>query len=58
MDIKKEKLEIQNLQQKKLFITGIGTEIGKTVCSAILTKYFKADIGNPFNLEIYIFQTV
>lgn len=47
MDIKKEKLEIQNLQQKKLFITGIGTEIGKTVCSAILTKHFKADYWKP-----------
>lgn len=47
MDIKKEKLEIQNLQQKKLFVTGIGTEIGKTVCSAILTKYFNADYWKP-----------
>lgn len=33
--------------EKKLFITGIGTEIGKTVCSAILTKYFKADYWKP-----------
>jgi len=33
--------------QKKLFITGIGTEIGKTVCSAILTKYYKADYWKP-----------
>lgn len=47
MDIKKVKLEIQNSQQKKLFITGIGTEIGKTVCSSILTKYFKADYWKP-----------
>lgn len=47
MDIKKEKLEIQNLEQKKLFVTGIGTEIGKTVCSAILTKYFNADYWKP-----------
>lgn len=31
----------------KLFITGIGTEVGKTVCSAILTKYFKADYWKP-----------
>ncbi|CAA7196078.1 dethiobiotin synthase [Chryseobacterium potabilaquae] len=30
-----------------LFITGIGTEIGKTVCSAILTTYFKADYWKP-----------
>lgn len=31
----------------KLFVTGIGTEIGKTVCSSILTKYFKADYWKP-----------
>ncbi|MFC0425367.1 dethiobiotin synthase [Chryseobacterium scophthalmum] len=31
----------------KLFITGIGTEVGKTVCSAILIKYFKADYWKP-----------
>ncbi|MNU19254.1 ATP-dependent dethiobiotin synthetase BioD 1 [compost metagenome] len=47
MDTKKEKLEIQNLQQKKLFVTGIGTEVGKTVCSSVLTKYFKADYWKP-----------
>ncbi|MCC9036745.1 dethiobiotin synthase [Chryseobacterium sp. Ch-15] len=47
MDIKKGKLEIQDSLQKKLFITGIGTEVGKTVCSAILTKYFKADYWKP-----------
>ncbi|MCD1116703.1 dethiobiotin synthase [Chryseobacterium turcicum] len=47
MDIKKEKLEIQNLEQRKLFVTGIGTEIGKTVCSAILVKHFKADYWKP-----------
>jgi dethiobiotin synthetase len=32
---------------KQLFITGIGTEVGKTVCSAVLTKYFKADYWKP-----------
>ena len=47
MDIKKGKLEIQDSLQKKLFITGIGTEVGKTVCSAILAKYFKADYWKP-----------
>ena len=47
MDLKKGKLEIQNSLQKKLFVTGIGTEVGKTVCSAILTKYFKADYWKP-----------
>lgn len=31
----------------KLFITGIGTEVGKTVCSAILTKYFNAEYWKP-----------
>jgi dethiobiotin synthetase len=30
-----------------LFVTGIGTEVGKTVCSAILTKYFNADYWKP-----------
>lgn len=39
--------EMKNSEQKKLFITGIGTEVGKTVCSAILTKYFKADYWKP-----------
>lgn len=47
MDIKKGKLEIQDSLPKKLFITGIGTEIGKTVCSSVLTKYFKADYWKP-----------
>ncbi|ANF52528.1 ATP-dependent dethiobiotin synthetase BioD [Chryseobacterium glaciei] len=31
----------------KLFVTGIGTEVGKTVCSAILTKYFNTDYWKP-----------
>lgn len=31
----------------KLFITGIGTEIGKTVCSAVLVQHFKADYWKP-----------
>lgn len=47
MDTKKEKLEIQNFEQKKLFVTGIGTEVGKTVCSSVLTKYFNADYWKP-----------
>ncbi|WP_292011000.1 dethiobiotin synthase [Chryseobacterium sp.] len=33
--------------QQNLFITGIGTGIGKTVCSAILTQYFNADYWKP-----------
>ncbi|MCX2586042.1 dethiobiotin synthase [Pedobacter sp. MR22-3] len=31
----------------KLFITGIGTEVGKTICAAILTKYFNATYWKP-----------
>lgn len=31
----------------ELFVTGIGTEVGKTVCSAILVQYFKADYWKP-----------
>lgn len=32
---------------KKYFVTGIGTEIGKTVTAAILTEYLKADYWKP-----------
>lgn len=32
---------------KQLFITGIGTEVGKTISSAVLTQYFKADYWKP-----------
>lgn len=35
------------MKQKKLFVTGIGTEVGKTVCSAVLTKYFEAEYWKP-----------
>lgn len=31
----------------QLFITGIGTEVGKTICSAVLVEYFKADYWKP-----------
>lgn len=41
------KYETRNTKQKLLFITGIGTEVGKTVCSAVLTKYFNADYWKP-----------
>ncbi|MDM1060804.1 dethiobiotin synthase [Myroides odoratimimus] len=34
-------------QPLKLFVTGIDTGIGKTVTSAILTHYFKADYWKP-----------
>lgn len=42
-------LEIETKKNgpKQLFVTGIGTEVGKTVCSAVLTKYFKADYWKP-----------
>lgn len=32
---------------KQFIIAGIGTEIGKTVCSAIVTKAFQADYWKP-----------
>jgi len=37
----------ENSKQELLFITGIGTEVGKTVCSAIVTKYFNAEYWKP-----------
>lgn len=33
--------------KEQIFVTGIGTEIGKTVCSAILTQHLKADYWKP-----------
>lgn len=47
MILQENKSEAQNSGQQLLFVTGIGTEVGKTVCSAILTKYFKADYWKP-----------
>jgi len=32
---------------KKIFVTGIGTEIGKTFCAAILVEALKADYWKP-----------
>jgi dethiobiotin synthetase len=32
---------------KKFFVSGIGTEIGKTIVSAILTEYLQADYWKP-----------
>lgn len=40
-------IEAKSIEQKQLFVTGIGTEVGKTVCSAVLTKYFNADYWKP-----------
>ncbi len=34
-------------KQHKLFVTGIGTEVGKTIISAILVEAFKADYWKP-----------
>jgi len=30
-----------------LFVTGIGTDVGKTICAAVLTEWFKADYWKP-----------
>src|SRR5476649_1485023 len=35
------------MQNKPLFVTGIGTGIGKTIVSAILTEKLKADYWKP-----------
>lgn len=35
------------MKQKKIFITGISTEVGKTVASAIVTEALKADYWKP-----------
>lgn len=40
-------MQQEELSVQKLFVTGIGTEVGKTVCSAILTKYFNAEYWKP-----------
>lgn len=34
-------------QPMQFFVTGIGTEIGKTVVSSILTEYLQADYWKP-----------
>ena len=33
--------------KKKIFITGIGTDVGKTICSAIVCESLKADYWKP-----------
>ena len=35
------------MEQKKYFITGISTEVGKTVASAIITEALEADYWKP-----------
>jgi len=46
MILKDKKSEKPSYRQS-IFVTGIGTEVGKTVCSAVLTKYLKADYWKP-----------
>lgn len=38
---------------KRLFVTGIGTDVGKTVVSAILTETLKADYWKPIQTGTY-----
>ena len=47
MNTKNKEREKFKPEQKILFVTGIGTEVGKTVCAAVLTKYFGADYWKP-----------
>jgi len=35
------------MSQKTFFVTGIGTDVGKTIASAILTEAFEADYWKP-----------
>jgi dethiobiotin synthetase len=34
---------------RPIFISGIGTEIGKTIVSAVWIEKLEAEIGNPYN---------
>ena len=42
-----QRLQNHFLMQKKYFITGISTEVGKTVAAAIVTEALKADYWKP-----------
>ncbi|WP_270090425.1 dethiobiotin synthase [Sphingobacterium sp. SYP-B4668] len=33
--------------KESIFVTGIGTGVGKTICAAVLTQYWKADYWKP-----------
>ncbi|TDQ11096.1 dethiobiotin synthase [Pedobacter metabolipauper] len=35
------------MKDKPLFVTGIGTDVGKTICSAVLCEQLKADYWKP-----------
>lgn len=39
--------DIMNLPESSIFVTGIGTDVGKTVVSAILCEYFGFDYWKP-----------
>ena len=38
---------------RKIFVTGIGTDIGKTVVSAIIVEALKADYWKPVQAGTY-----
>lgn len=40
-------LKIENENPKKIFVTGIGTDVGKTIVSAIVTEALSADYFKP-----------
>lgn len=40
-------LWLRNITSMKLFITGIGTDVGKTIASAIITEALQADYWKP-----------
>jgi dethiobiotin synthetase len=35
------------MEKRIIFVTGIGTDVGKTIASSILTEYFQADYWKP-----------
>ena len=41
----------------RLFVTGIGTEVGKTVIAAILTEALEADYWKPVQAGIWTTAT-
>jgi dethiobiotin synthetase len=43
---------VKKFKSMKLFITGIGTDVGKTIAAAIITESLEADYGNLFKLVI------
>jgi dethiobiotin synthetase len=39
---------------RKLFVTGIGTDVGKTIVSAILVEALKADYWKPIQAGLKV----